>query len=248
MDWQGEGYVLSMRKHGETSAIIDVLTRDYGRHAGLVRGGVGRKLRPVLQAGNKLKLEWRGRLSEHLGYFTVEALSSQAAQIMDDRLSLSGLNAVCAIARETLPEREAHPDVYDAFEILLQNIDNPEIWPALFVQWEAGLLKAMGYGLDLSSCAATGKNDNLTHVSPRSGRAVSASAAEPYLDKLFALPAFMMGQPFLTPDDVANGLRLTGYFLETRVQWGVNRTLPDARAQMISRLVEEGHASATASG
>jgi len=214
----------------------------------LVRGGVGRKLRPVLQAGNKLKLEWRGRLSEHLGYFTVEALSCQAAQIMDDRLSLSGLNAVCAIARETLPEREAHPDVYDAFEILLQNIDNPEIWPALFVQWEAGLLKAMGYGLDLSSCAATGKNDNLTHVSPRSGRAVSASAAEPYLDKLFALPAFMMGQPFLTPDDVANGLRLTGYFLETRVQWGVNRTLPDARAQMISRLVEEGHASATASG
>ncbi|WP_371398273.1 DNA repair protein RecO [Fretibacter rubidus] len=244
MDWSGEGYVLSVRKHGETSAIIEVLTRDRGRHAGLVRGGVGRKMRPVLQPGNKIQLDWHARLSEHLGYFTVEALTSRAAELMDDRMALSGLNAVCAIARETLPEREAHPYVYDAFEVLLDNMDNPDIWPALFVQWEAGLLKAMGYGLDLSSCAATGSNDNLTHVSPRSGRAVSASAAEPYLDKLYALPSFMMGQPYVTPEDVHNGLALTGYFLETRVQWGVNRTLPDARAQMITRLTEEGHARA----
>lgn len=243
MDWSGEGYVLSVRKHGETSAIIEVLTRDHGRYAGLVRGGVGRKMRPILQPGNKLQFEWRARLSEHLGTFTVEALSHRAAEIMEDRLALSGLNAVCAIARECLPEREAHANVYDAFEVLLDNLHEPEIWPALFVQWEAGLLSAMGYGLDLSTCAATGGNDNLTHVSPRSGRAVSASAAEPYLDKLFPLPAFMMGQPFVTPDDVGNGLELTGYFLETRVQWGINRTLPDARAQMIARLVQEGHAS-----
>lgn len=242
MDWQGEGYILSVRKHGETSAIIEVLTRDMGRHAGLVRGGIGRKLRPVLQPGNKVQLEWRARLSEHLGSFSVEALTSRAAEIMDDRMALSALNAACAIARETLPEREAHPLVYDAFKILLNNMENPEIWPALFVQWEAGLLRAMGYGLDLSSCAATGVNDNLTHVSPRSGRAVSASAAEPYLDKLYPLPSFMIGQPFVTPVDVYNGLSLTGYFLETRVQWGVNKTLPEARAQMIARLIEEGHA------
>lgn len=242
MDWAGTGYILSVRKHGETSAIIDVLTRENGRHAGLVRGGIGRKLRPVLQPGNKVQLEWRARLSEHLGYFTVEALSARSAEIMNDRISLSGLNAVCAIARETLPERESFPRVYDAFEVLLANLHDPEIWPALYVQWEAGLLEAMGYGLDLRSCAATGTNDNLTHVSPRSGRAVSASAAEPYKDKLFALPMFMTGQPYATPEDVTNGLALTGHFLETRVQWSVNKPMPESRARMVSRLKEAGYA------
>lgn len=241
MDWAGEGYVLSVKKHGETSAIIEVFTRDHGRHLGLVRGGVGRKLRPVLQPGNKIKVEWRGRLSEHLGSFGVEALNSRAAELMDDRLSLAGLNSACAIARETLPEREAHTGVFDAFEVLIENLHEIEIWPALYIQWEAGLLSAMGYGLDLSRCAATGVTQNLTHVSPRSGRAVCAEAAEPFLDKLYKLPPFM--QPMnmrndrsITSEDIAAGLRLTGYFLETRVQWGVNRTLPEARERMINLL------------
>jgi len=226
MDWSSEGYILSVRKHGETSAIIDVFTPDHGRHLGLVRGGVSRKARPTLQPGNN---------------FTVEPLSARAAEIMEDRLSLAGLNAICAIARECLPEREAHPDVYQAFEVLLANLHDPDIWPALYVRWEAGLLTAMGYGMDLQSCAATGVNDNLTHVSPRSGRAVSASAAEPYKDKLLKLPLFLLGQPFVTPEDVKAGMRLTGYFLETRVQWGVNKTLPDARARMLDRLTTEGY-------
>lgn len=242
MDWSGTGYILSVKKHGETSAIIEIFNRERGRHLGLVRGGISRKLRPTLQAGNQVQVEWRARLSEHLGTFTIEPLAFRAAELMDDRLSLAALNALCAIARETLPEREGFALVYDAFEILLANLDNPDIWPALFVQWESGLLTAMGYGLDLSNCAATGGNDNLIYVSPRSGRAVSASAGEPYRDKMLALPAFMIGGRFITKDDIAAGLRLTGYFLETRVQWGVNRTLPDARAQMISRLTDAGYA------
>lgn len=236
MDWESEGYVLSVKRHGETSAIIDVFTPDHGRHLGLVRGGVSRRMRPVLQPGNKIKVEWRGRLSEHLGTFTVEALSARVAELMDDRLSLAGLNSICAVARECLPEREPHLNVYSAFEVLLDNLHAPDIWPALYVQWEAGLLTAMGYGLDLTRCAATGKNDNLTYVSPRSGRAVSASAAEPYKDKLLPLPLFMLGQPFAPKEDIAKGLALTGYFLETRVQWGINKTLPDARARMIKSL------------
>lgn len=243
MDWAGEGYVLSVKRHGEASAIIDVLTRDHGRHAGLVRGGTGKRLRPVLQPGNKVQVEWYARLSEFLGTFKVEALNARASDIMEDRLMLSALNAMTAMAKETLPEREVHAQVYDAFEILLNNLDEPEIWPVLYVQWEAGLLKSLGYGMDLSACAATGVNDQLTHVSPRSGRAVSASAAEPYLDKLYALPAFMLGSPMATPIDIANGLALTGYFLETRLQWGVNRTLPEARRQMIARLVEDNIAA-----
>lgn len=238
MNWSGEGYVLSVRKHGETSAIINVLTRDRGRHLGLVRGGVGRRMRPVLQSGNKVKIEWQARLSEHLGYFTVEALSARAADLMDDRTSLAGLNAACAVAKETLPEREAYPDVYDGFEIVMAHLHDPEIWPALYVRWEAGLLSAMGYGLDLSKCAATGVQENLTHVSPRSGRAVSEAAAAPYLDKLLVLPSFLRENSQANLTDVEAGLELTGYFLETRLQWGVNRTLPEARARMVERLLQ----------
>ena len=129
---------------------------------------------------------------------------------MDDRLSLAGLNAVCAVAKEILPEREVQEAVYDVFEILIANLHDPDVWPALYVRWEAGLLAAMGYGLDLSKCASTGRRENLTHVSPRSGRAVCAEAAEPYLDKLYALPGFMRGQSGATPQDVKDGLNLTG--------------------------------------
>lgn len=237
MDWQGNGYILSTQKHGETSAIIDVFTRDQGRHKGLVRGGISRRMRPVLQPGNHVRVEWRGRLSEQLGYFTVESLDSRAAELMDDRLSLSGLNAMTAMCREMLPEREGHGKIFDVFEIVLANLHDIDIWPALYIRWEAGLLSALGYGLDFTRCAATGSNDNLTHISPRSGRAVSASAAEPYLDKLLRLPPFMRGESFSTPEDILDGLTLTGHFLETRVQWNLNRTLPEARHQLIERLL-----------
>lgn len=237
MDWQSEGYIVSTRKHGESSAIIDVLTPDYGRHSGLVRGGNSRRLRPVLEIGNKVQVQWRARLSEHLGNFTVEPIKLHAATLMHERTSLVGLNAVCAMAKTVLPERQAFPQVFAAFDVLMQNFKDVDIWPALYVRWEMGVLAALGYGLDLSICAATGGNDNLTHVSPRTGRAVSASAAQPYLDKLLPLPPFMRGERSLSGDDIANGLKLTGYFLETRVQWGINQTLPEARGVMVERLL-----------
>lgn len=242
MDWSGEGYIISSRKYGENAAIIDVFTRERGRHPGLVRGGFGRRMRPVLQPGNHVRVDWHGRLEEHLGYYTVEAIDSRAAELMDDRLSLSGLNALCVMTRELIPERETFPALFDVFSIVVSALDQPDIWPALYVRWEAGLLSALGYGLDLSSCAATGANDRLTHVSPRSGRAVSASAAEPYLDKLLPLPGFMRGEGMANPDDIWEGLRLTEYFLETRVQWEVNKTLPEARMAMVERLIAEGFA------
>lgn len=243
MDWADNGYVLSSRKHGESSAIIEVFTREKGRHPGLVRGGYGRRMRPVLQPGNHVSVEWRARMEDHLGYFTLEAIDSRAAELMDDRLSLAGLNALCVMTRELLPEREAYPALHDVFSIVVSQLDNPEIWPALYVRWEAGLLSALGYGLDLSECAATGSNDNLTHVSPRSGRAVSASAAAPYGDRMLTLPGFMRGEGYASPEDIYHGLRLTEYFLETRVQWEVNRTLPEVRGVMVERLFAEGYAA-----
>lgn len=236
MQWTDQGHIISVRKHGETSAIIDVLTENHGRHAGLVRGGAGRRLRPVLQIGNKVSVDWRARLSDHLGYYGIEAINARAAELMTDRLSLIGLNAACAVAREALPEREVHKDVYDGFDILMARLHDKDIWPALYVKWEAGLLASMGYGLDLSCCAATGVSNNLTHVSPRSGRAVSEAAAEPYIDKLFALPTFLKQEANVDSQDITDGLALTGYFLETRLQWGVNKTLPEERSRMIERL------------
>ena len=239
MEFSTQGFVLSVRRHGETSAIIDVLTPDKGRHAGLVRGGVSRKMRPVLQPGNLVRVNWQARLSEHLGNFTVEAIDARAAQLMDDRLALAALNAACALTLAVLPEREPHPAVYDAFAVMVSHMDDPDIWPALYVKWEAGLLDAMGYGLDLSKCAASGRNDNLTHVSPRTGRAVSASEAEPYLDKLLALPGFLAGRKGIMPDEIKQGLTLTGYFIESRILWPADRQLPEARARMIERLSAE---------
>ena len=242
MDWSADGYVLNVRKHGETSAITEIFTREKGRHPGLVRGGIGRRMRPVLQPGNHVSVEWRGRLEDQLGHYTVEARDSRAAELMEERLSLAGLNALCVMTRELLPEREAYPALFDVFSIVVSQLDNPEVWPALYVRWESGLLAALGYGLDLSECAATGTTENLTHISPRSGRAVCTEAAAPYGDKMLKLPGFMRGEASATPEDIWEGLRLTGYFLETRVQWEINRTLPDARAAMVERLVATGYA------
>ena len=243
MEFQSEAIVLNVRKHGETNAIVETFTKEQGRHSGLVRGGVGRRMRPVLQPGNVIDLEWRGRLEEHLGYFTLEIVEAHAASLMDDRLSLSAINAIAALLRETLPEKQAIPALYDVTMILLQRLNDPDIWPAIYVRWEAALLQALGYGLDLSRCAGTGVNDDLIYVSPRSGRAVSAAAGEPYKDKLFPLPPFLRGEAIVTPDGIGQGLAMTGYFLETRVQWERNRTLPDARRRMVERLQIDGWAA-----
>lgn len=242
MDFTSEAIVLQARKHGETSAILETFTREQGRHKGLVRGGVGRRMRPLLQPGNIVDLEWRGRLEEHLGYYTIEVVEALAGSFMEDRLSLAGLNAIAALLREMLPEKQPLAELYDVTRIVLERLDDPEVWPALYVRWESVLLQALGYGLDLSRCAATDVTNDLTHVSPRSGRAVCAEAAKPYLDKLFKLPPFMRGEPIASAEDVSDGLKLTGHFLETRVQWERNRTLPEARRIMVDRLKAQGFA------
>lgn len=236
MNWESTGYVLSVQPHGETSAIINVLTKDKGRHAGMVRGGRSRRMRPVLQPGNQISLNWNARLSEHLGVFTTEAIDARAAILMQERSSLAGLNAISALCMQALPEREPHPKLYDVFEILMAQLHDIAVWPAIYVRFEMALLDALGYGLDLSTCAATGTTENLTHVSPRSGRAVCAGAAEPYLDKLLKLPPFLQGQNKVADGDIENGLTLSGYFLKTRVFYAVNRDLPTARGRMIEVL------------
>ena len=176
VDWRDEGALLAVRKHGETSVIIDVFTEGHGLQAGVVRGGTSRKIAPVLQPGAQLDVSWRARLEEHLGSYTVEPVRSRAAAVMGDRLALAGLNAVCALLAFSLPEREAHPQLYRQSITLMDLLGHTDAWPLAYLRWELALLEEMGFGLDFSGCAVTGGVDDLVYVSPKSGRAVSAFA------------------------------------------------------------------------
>jgi DNA repair protein RecO (recombination protein O) len=240
MEWSDSGIVLAVRPHGETSAIVEVLTALNGRHAGLVRGGRSRSMRPVLQPGNQIAVTWRARLADHLGMFVIEAENLGAGAVMEDRTALAGLNAACALAVMALPEREAHAQVYEGFQVFLSVLDQPDVWPALYVRWEAGLLSDLGYGLDLETCAVTGVMEDLTHVSPRTGRAVCREEAQPYLAKLLEIPGFMKGSGVIEPGDIALGLALTGYFLERRVLWPIDKQLPEARMRLAAELERAG--------
>ena len=179
MDWRETGLLLSRRRHGETAAIIEVFTRDHGRHAGIVRGGTGRRMTPVLEPGNQVDVTWRARLEDHLGTFTVEPVTSRAAALMSDRLTLAGLNALTGLLSFALPEREAHAALYDGTITVLDMMGTSDHWPLAYLRWELALLEDLGFGLDLTHCAVTGTTDILTYVSPKSGRAVSRPAVEP---------------------------------------------------------------------
>lgn len=237
MQWSDEAIVLSVRPHGETSALVELLTRSHGRHLALVHGGRSRKLRPVLQTGNHVDATWKARLSEHLGHASIELRRGYAASVLEDAPALAALTSLCALAR-LLPERDPHPGLYEITLFVLGFLDDDSVWPALYVRWELALLEELGFGLDLTECAATGSNDRLVYVSPKSGRAVSASAGEPYRDRLLPLPPFLSKerQGAVTKADLAAGLALTGHFLETRLYRPQGERLPEARSRLVSLL------------
>lgn len=244
MEWTDEAIVLSVRPHGETAAVAEVLTRSHGRHLGLVHGGRSRKLRPVLQIGNHVDATWKARLSDQLGHITVDLRRGYAAAAMDDQMALSGLSSLCTLAR-LLPERDPHPGLYEITLFVLGFLDDPGVWPALYVRWELALLEDLGFGLDLTCCAATGGNDQLIYVSPRSGRAVSASAGEPYKDRLLRLPGFLVSgrHNAVLPGDVDDGLALTGRFLEDRIFIPHGDEMPEVRRRLAELVKRLGSAS-----
>jgi DNA repair protein RecO (recombination protein O) len=236
MDWRDEGAVLSVRPHAESSAIIEVLTAQHGRHAGVVRGGVSRRMAPILQPGNQVAVSWRARLDEHIGSFTVEPIHSRAA-LMSDRMGLPGLNAVCAMLRITLAEREAHPVVYRATLALLDLMQAGGDWPAHYLRWELLLLEEIGFALELSVCAISGKRDDLAYVSPKTGRAVNRDAAGDWAPKLLPLPPSLMGQGSASAVELTQGLAITGHFLHRSLVPTLNgRPLPAARARLLDLL------------
>ena len=241
MEFEDDAFVLSARPFGESGAIVDLLTGMHGRWAAHVAGGASRRMKPVLQAGVRVMVRYRSRTSEQLGAVTLEALNDGPAGLFDDPMALAGMSAAAAVAAGALPEREPHPGAFLGFEALAQAFALTEVWPAIFVRFEAGLLEELGFGLDLSRCAATGAVDDLVWVSPKTGRAVSRAAGEPYRDRLLALPRFLLSsQAGLDPGDVGAGLDLTGHFLEQFVFGPLNRPLPPARVWLIDRLREAG--------
>jgi len=232
MEWHDDAIVLSSRALGESGTILELLTRDHGRHAGLVRGGASRRIKPTLQPGN---VGWRARLEEHLGSFTCELARARAGELMDSREALAGLNAFTAVASAAMPEREAHAPVFLGGEILLEAMmtNDATHWLPLYVRWESGLLEALGFGLDLNECAATRARSDLTYVSPKSGRAVSRDAAGIYANRLFKLPAFLLDVSAEPVDgEVAAGLALTAHFLLERVLKPHGKQMPAARLRL----------------
>lgn len=234
MEWRDQGILLSSRRHGETSAIIEVFTPSQGRHAGIVRGGTSRKIAPILQPGAQLDLTWRARLQDHIGAFVVEPVRSRAAIAMGGRLPLAGLNTVTSLISFSLPEREAHLPLYSRTEALLDLLGQDEIWPLAYLQWELSLLTELGYGLDLSECAVTGATDDLIFVSPKTGRAVSREGAGEWADRLLPLPNVLRGIGVADDVEIMQGFKTTGYFLEMRLAADLgSKPLPEARARYV---------------
>ncbi len=238
MDWADQGVVLSARKHGESAAIVNLLTAEHGRHAGLVRGGAGRRARGVLQPGNQVAAHWRARLEEQLGNYTIELTRERVSRLLDDALKLAGLTAACAVAQAALPEREPHAAIHDGLVALLEALEGAPDWAARYVAWELALLRDLGYGLDLGRCAVSGATEGLAYISPRTGQAVTQAAAGVWRDKLLALPPFLAGGATEGADatQVAQGLELTGFFLSRRLFAPHGQEMPAARARFVERF------------
>jgi DNA repair protein RecO (recombination protein O) len=239
MLWQDEGIILAVRRHGESSAVISVFTVEHGRHAGLVRGGVSRRATPVHQIGNRVQANWRARLADQLGSFTLELTGPVAALLLDQPERLAGLCAACALLEAGLPERDPHPRLYVVLSDLIDTLLRDDRWWQRYVGFELDLLAELGFGLDLGCCAVTGGAEDLAFVSPRSGRAVSRAAAKPYADRLLPLPAFLVGQGSPDAAQIRAGLQLTGAFL--RHLFDVSDTaVPRARQLLLDRLDRSG--------
>jgi len=241
MDWTDEGIVLGTRRHGEANAILEVMTRAHGRHLGLVRGGAGSRMRPVLQPGNVVRVTWRARLDEHLGHYGVEGVRLRAGELMVAAHAAYGVTHLAALCR-LLPERDPHELVHDTLAAILDHLDDRRLAAALIARFELQMLAEFGFGLDLDQCAATGSTADLIYVSPKSGRAVSRTAGEPWQDRMLRLPAFLHSeQNDRAPEsgDLNDAFAMTGFFLERHVFEPRGLAMHEARARFIAAVLRE---------
>jgi len=236
MQWTDEAIVLGVKRHGETSVILELMTHGHGRHLGLVRGGAGTRMRGVLQPGNALSATWRARLDEHLGHYAVEAINLRAAGFLPAAHAVHGVTHLAALCR-LLAEREQHAAIYGALDAILDSLEDPRAAAPMIARFELDFLAELGFGLDLSSCAATGVTSDLIYVSPRSGRAVSREGGEAYRDKLMRLPPFLRTEAGpASAADLADAFALTGFFLDRHAFAPRGLTMPEARAHFLTAI------------
>jgi len=241
MEWTDDGIVLGVRRHGESSAIVELLTREHGRHLGLVRGGAGTRMRPLLQPGNSVRAVWRARLDEHLGTYAIEGTRLRAASLLASSHAAYGVTHLAALAR-LLPERDPHEHIYEMLERALDDFDDAGEAAVHLVRFELAMLGELGFGLDLDNCAATGETTDLVYVSPKSGGAVSRTAGEPWRDRLLRLPSFLRHDEgranACSNQDLLDGFRLTGLFLLRHVLEPRGQGHSDAREGFINAVVK----------
>jgi DNA repair protein RecO (recombination protein O) len=240
MEWKDEGIIIGTRKHGETSLIVEIMTRRHGRHLGIVRGGRSRKKQPFMQPGNSVEATWRARLDEHLGTWSIEATELRTARLMETPIGIFGIQLLASHLR-LMPERDAHEHLHEALKVILSHLQEASIAAVLMIKFELALLDDLGFGLDLTKCAVTGSRDRLTHVSPKTGRAVCLESAAPWVDKLLVLPAFLTG--FRNEDhpnlaDIDAGFLLTGYFLDRHVYHPRGQKTPLDRNSFIKAIAK----------
>lgn len=237
MEWRDAGIVLGLRRHGENAVVLEMMTRAHGRHLGVVRNGRSRTMQPVLQPGNHVDALWRARLEEHLGEWKIEPVDLRAATYMHSSVALYGLNHLAQLTR-LLPERDPHPAIFEALAVIGENLTEAPLAAPLLIHYELAILAELGFGLDLSECAATGAQNELVYVSPKSGRAVSRVAGEPWHDRLFRLPTFLAGTVEIVPDwaEIEAGFALTAYFFERHVYGPRGMPPPEARGAFIAAL------------
>ncbi|WBU28000.1 DNA repair protein RecO [Rhodopseudomonas palustris] len=240
MEWSDEGIILGVRRHGESAAIVELLTREHGRHLGMVRGGASARMRPLLQPGNSVLASWRARLDEHLGYYQLEATKMRAATLLGSSHAVYGVTHLASLAR-LLPERDPHEEIYQRLVLTLDDFDDFGVAAAHLIRFELAILAELGFGLDLSACAATGSTTELIYVSPKSGSAVSRSAGEPWRDRLLRLPAFLRDDEAESGNgwsgqDLFDGFELTGRFLLRNVLEPRGQSHSDARAGFINAI------------
>ena len=240
MEWTEHAIVLGARPFGEGKLVAEVFARGHGRFGGVVHGG--RRAAPALQPGNLVHAAWKARTSDQLGFFSpLDLVEPHAARVMEDRAALAGLSSAIALIRIGGAERQAYPSLYDALTLLIANFSDTELWPAIYARFELGLLAELGYGLDLERCAITGETENLAFVSPRTGRAATFEAGEPFADKLLRLPPFILDADVpIEEGDVADALALSGYFLERRVFDQAGQGMPEQRRRLIETLGYSG--------
>ncbi len=239
MEWVDQGIILGTKKHGETSAIVELMTRDHGRHQGIVRGGRSQRQQPLLQTGNHVEVTWRARLDEHLGQFQLEPITFSAARLIDSQMALNGLQLLASHLR-LLPDRDPHPSLYEALVAIIEHFEDAPLAAELMVRFELRMLEELGFGLDLTECAATGRQTDLIYVSPKSGRAVSREAGKSWADRLFALPPFLETTPGggATPQETRDAWKLTGFFLDRNVYQPRGISQPDTRAAFLVHVLK----------